>query len=56
MTKEIKELIDETKRVLDNCTHPECIERRKRHGYSSCAGGHLARDLVKALRKKARQK
>lgn len=35
--------------MLDDCTHPDCVEDRKRIGYSCCAGGHLARDAVKAI-------
>jgi len=38
-----------TKARLDNCTHPECIADRKRLGYSTCAGGRLAHDVVGAL-------
>lgn len=34
---------------LDDCNHPECVETRARRGYSSCAGGHLARRVVKAI-------
>lgn len=35
--------------ALDDCTHPDCVATRARKGYSSCAGGHLARRVVKAI-------
>lgn len=37
------------KAQLDDCTHEECQGDRERNGYSSCAGGHLARSVVKAI-------
>lgn len=36
--------------VLDDCTHPSCVEDRRRTGYSSCAGGHLAKRVNAAIR------
>lgn len=41
--------IEIIKRELDDCDHPECVEERKRRGFSSCAGGHLARRVVAAV-------
>jgi hypothetical protein len=35
--------------VLDDCTHPECVQDRKERGYSCCAGGYLARKTVNAI-------
>lgn len=37
------------KAELDDCTHPDCLQDREVNGYSSCAGGHLARSVVKAI-------
>lgn len=37
------------KDALDDCTHPDCLGDRERTGYSCCAGGHLARSVVKAI-------
>lgn len=37
------------KAALDDCTHFDCIADRERTGYSCCAGGHLARTVVKAI-------
>lgn len=46
----LQEAAEAARRALDDCTHPDCIEDRRRKGYSSCAGGHLARRVVKAIR------
>ena len=35
--------------TLDNCTHPDCIDERVRHGFSNCPGGSLARAVVAAI-------
>lgn len=37
------------KNSLDDCDHPDCAETREREGYSHCAGGHLARQVVRAI-------
>jgi hypothetical protein len=37
------------KAELDNCTHPDCEATREAKGFSSCAGGHLARRVVKVI-------
>jgi hypothetical protein len=37
-------------RALDNCGHPDCVAERERARYSSCAGGHLAREVGQAIR------
>jgi uncharacterized protein YicC (UPF0701 family) len=47
------EAAEAARRALDDCTHPDCIEDRRRKGYSSCAGGHIARRVVKAIRGEA---
>ena len=43
-------VIEAVKASIDNCNHPDCIEDRKRTGFSCCAGGHIAR---KAIRRNA---
>lgn len=43
------EVVNIIKRELDDCDHPECETERKRRGFSSCAGGHLARRVVAAV-------
>jgi len=39
------------RKTLDDCSHPDCVDDRARTGYASCAGGHLARSVVKAIAK-----
>jgi len=35
---------------LDNCEHPTCVADRDADGFSTCAGGHLARRVSAAIR------
>ena len=52
LAAERERIIGIVKNAIDNCDHPECVAERKTKGYSSCAGGHIARAVVAKIRDK----
>lgn len=47
------QIIEIVKREIDDCDHPECEAERRQHGYSTCAGGHIAKRVVEAISRAA---
>jgi len=47
--KATERVIGVVKREIDNCDNPSCEADRADLGFSNCAGGHIARRVVKAI-------